>query len=237
MLGHPFSAQMGILKMAMKKLSDFLKDFMNHSPLNASKPHIPQPPEQKQQNEQLPANNAELFYSEENRDIETIEGTNLSFGPTEQIVVKQNTSSSRSSKKPGHLLGSGRLVTSLNPINENGIEKPGVGGMCFKCSEEGFVLYQAGLISSEEAQRRSLFDTSSAAECQGCGRKDICIKHCRPFEDSSGNTVALCPECTKEAQHQKFFEKAFKYLLMPFTNQSGTSSANYKGEKHYEDAE
>jgi hypothetical protein len=223
---------MGFLKMATKKLSDFLKDVINHSPLKADKPYIPQPPEQ-QQLEQPASNNSEPFYSEDNRDIETIEGTNLSFGYSEQMIVNQNTSSSRTSKKTGYILGSGRLVTSLNPTKETGIEKPGVGGICFKCNEEAAALYQTGLISFEEMQRCSLFDTTSAAQCQACGR-NVCIKHCRPFEDSNGNIANLCPECTEEAQHKKFFEKALKFLLMPFKSRTKTPSANPKGEKHYE---
>jgi hypothetical protein len=201
--------------MNIKKTIDFIKDLFTGSPLEADKPYIPQPPDQVEQS--LDNSNEDgMFYSENSFDIETIEGTPIAFGTEESISVDSKGNSKNIRKKQGHILGSGLLVANLSPTIKDGITLPGVGGICYICKQEAALLLEANLISIEEAHRLSLFDTSSGSQCQACGRKDICIRHCRPFEDSAGAIANLCPECTQAARHQKHFKTAVNILLSPF---------------------
>jgi len=212
--GCALQPQMGIMTMNIKKTIDFFKDLFAGSPFEADKPYIPQPPDPA---EQSPDNSREheLFYGENSLNIETIEGTPITFGKEEIIIVDNQGNSKTIRKKKGHILGSSLLVTSLSPTVKDGITLPGVGGICFFCKQEAALLLEANLISLEEAHRLSLFDTSSGSQCQACGRR-LCCKHCRPFEDSNGVVVNLCPECTEAARHQKHFKKAVNLLLSPF---------------------
>jgi len=222
------------MTMNIKKIIDFLKDLFAGSPLEADKPYIPQPPDQVNQ----PLDNSnedEIFYSESSLDVENIAGTPIAFGTEESISVDSKGNSKNIRKKQGHILGSGLLVTSLTPIVRDGITSPGVEGACFICKQEAALLLAENSISLEDAYRLSLFDTGSGAQCQGCGRKDICIRHCRPFEDSAGTIANLCPECTQEAQHQKWFQSAVNMLLSPFADDvKKLPPPDIKGEKSHE---
>ena len=212
--GISSSATDGDGDMNIRETIDFLKDLFIGSPLEADKPYIPQPPEQAEQSPDNSREN-ELFYSENSLDIEAIEETPITFGKEEGVIVDSQGNSKTIRKKKGHILGSSLLVTSLNPTVKDGITLPGVGGKCKNCLQEAALLLEANLISLEEAHRLSLFDTSSGSQCQACGRR-LCCKHCRPFEDSNGVVVNLCPECTEAAQRQKHFKKAVNLLLSPF---------------------
>lgn len=202
--------------MIFKKINNFFEDFIQQSPRNADQPYIPQPPEVGVNSD--PNKNIN-FYQETDTDIENIAGTSINFGPTEKLVVDEKGNASRISQKQGHILGSGILVTNLNPIIKDGIDLPGVGGACSFCKQEAFLLLQANLISIEEAERRSLFDTNSAAQCGACGRRDLCIRHCRPFEKADGIQVSLCPDCAKAAQREKWVATALNLLLSPVVDE------------------
>lgn len=219
--------------MNIKKIIDFLKDLFAGSPLEADKPYIPQPPDQA---EQSPDNSKEdgMFYSENSLDIETIEGTPITFGKEEVVIVDSPGNSKTIRKKQGHILGSDLLVTSLTPIVSDWITSPGVGGKCKNCLQEAALLLEANLISLEEAHRLSLFDTSSGSQCQACGRR-LCCKHCRPFEDLGGAVANLCPKCTEAAQHQKRFKTAVNILLSSITEETkNLPPADTKGENSNE---
>jgi bacterioferritin-associated ferredoxin len=221
------------MTMNIKKTIDFFRDLFTGSPFEADKSHIPQPPDQVEQSPDN-SNEDEIFYSESSLDIETIEGTPITFGKEEVVIVDSQGNSKTIRKKLGHIMGSDLLVTSLNPTVKDGITSPGVGGKCKNCLQEAALLLEANLISLEEAHRLSLFDTSSGSQCQACGRR-LCCKHCRPFEDSGGAVANLCPECTEAAQHQKRFKKAVNLLLSPFTDEvKKLPPADTKGENSNE---
>jgi hypothetical protein len=213
----------------VKKIAGFLKDLLARSPLTADRPYISQPPEQKQDG--LPAGEEKSFYEETSIETGKVAGISLEFGSAEQIMVDEDGNSTRIRQAKGHILGSGRLVSSLHPTNEDGNHRPGVGGVCYACNFEAAQLLQVGLIDIQEAQRRSLFDTDSAAQCDACGRRDLCIRHCRPFDKTDGTRMSLCPGCTQKAERERNFQLALGILLSPFADQKQLPSARI-GEEH-----
>jgi hypothetical protein len=200
----------------LKRISNFLKDLLRRSPRNADQPYIPRPPEQ---NPNCLTGQNNIFYQETNLDIETIAGTPLSFGINEKVVVDENGNAARIRQEQAHILGSGRLVSSLNPTIEQGMLRAGVGGVCYVCKQEAGALLESGLITIEEAHGRALFDTDSAAQCDGCGRRDLCVRHCRPFQRSDGAQLSLCPDCTKVARREKWIATSLNILLSPFIDE------------------
>jgi len=198
----------------IKKMLGFLKDLSNRSSFRADRPYMPRPPEQQQ--DRLPGEE-NIFYKETTIDTENVGP--ISFGSATELIVDNNGNTTQIRQRQGHILGRGRLVTSLNPTTENGMVLPGVEGACYVCKKEIAPLLETGKISIEEAYRYVLFDTGSAAQCEGCGRRDCCIHHCRPFQKADGTQLSLCPDCTKVAQREKWTAISLSILLSPFIDE------------------
>lgn len=198
------------------RICNYLKDLLHRSPLGACTPHVPHPPDHGPGN---PVQSGDVFYQEASTDAETIAGTQISFGTVEKTTVDQNGNTTHDRRRVGHLLGDGRLVTSLESRIEDGQYRPGVGGLCRFCLDEAIPELEAGLISHEELQRRALFSTDSAAQCEGCGRKDVCDRHCRPLKRLDGTEPRLCPACTKAAAREDRDQRSLYTLLSPFLEQ------------------
>jgi len=196
------------------KIRNFLRDLFDSSPFQADQPYSPAPPHEQDIENNLPTGN----YSEKNLEIEIVSGTNIAFGKTDEIAIDENNNVQHINKKQAHILGTGRLITRLEPSVKDGIPLPGVGGICGNCQNEALVMLQMGLISIQEAERRSLFDTDSGAQCQACGRKDLCIRHCRPFADINGQAINLCPECAQAAKREKLFKTSVAILISPIVD-------------------
>lgn len=201
----------------LKKISNYLKDLLSRSPLAASTPHVPHPPE-KQDRDSL-HEGGDLFYQETAADLETIAGTEISFGTAETTTVDQNGNANRRHRRMAYLLGDGRLVTSLEPRVENGLERPGVEGLCRFCWAEAMPEFEAGLISREELQLRALVSTGSLAQCQKCKRTDVCESHCQPLERFDGSESRLCPICREAAIREDQDRKSIYTLLSPWLKQ------------------
>jgi hypothetical protein len=195
------------------KISNFLKDLLHRSPLAASTPYVPHPPEQPSGD---PTADANRFYEETSTDIETIAGTEIHFGKAKTTTVDQNGNTIRTRRRVGYILGDGKLVTSLESRIEDGLYRPGVDGLCRPCLAEAILEFEAGLISHEELQRRALFSTLSAAQCEGCGRTDICARHCRPLARLDGTQPRLCPACAEAATREDRDRQSFYMLVSPF---------------------
>ena len=159
-----------------------------------------------------------------------IAGTPIDFGTSKEKRVDNNGSTFFIQRNQGHIVGSGIFVANLTPTSKDGLRYPGIGGACSFCKEEAVALFQANLIDTEEAYRRSLFDTDSAAQCAICGRRDLCIRHCRPFEIDEGSVAPLCPECTKTAQREKRFKKIITFLASPLTEQKKLPPPKQEGD-------
>ena len=197
------------------KISDYLKDLLSRSPLTAGTPHVPHPPEAPEQSGD-PNVSAAGFYEETTAEVETIAGTEISFGTVETTTVDQNGNATHQRRRVAHLLGDGRLVTSLEPRVEDGLQRPGVEGLCRFCLAEAMPEFEAGLISREELQLRALFSTGSLAQCEKCKRKDICEPHCESLERLDGSKPKLCPKCREAALREDRDLQSQYVLLGPF---------------------
>lgn len=206
------------------KVGNYLKDLLTRSPLTAGTPHVPHPPEKEVRHSLQ--DGGDPFYQETNADMETIAGTEISFGTAETTTVDQNGNTTRTRRRVGHILGDGRLVMSLEPRIDNGQKRPGVGSLCRFCLAEAIPEFEAGLISHETLQRRSLFSTDSAAQCEGCGHKDICDPHCRPLKRFDGTQPRLCPDCRKAAVREDCDQRSQHLLLSPFIVQKKLPPSN-----------
>jgi hypothetical protein len=195
------------------RICNFLKDLLHRSPLGACAPHIPHPPEQELGS---PVQGSDAFYREVSTDIEMIAGTQISFGTVETTTVDQDGNTTHDRRKVGYILGDGVLVTHLESRIEDGLYRPGVGRLCRFCLEEAIPEFEAGLISHEDLQRRALFSTDSTAQCESCGRKDVCDRHCRPLKRFDGTEPRLCPACTKVAVREDRDRESMYMLLLPF---------------------
>jgi len=100
------------------KISNFLKDLFLRGPSTAATPHVPHPPEEKGRHSLQEGDDP--FYQETTADLETIAGTEISFGTAETTTVDQNGNANRRHRRMAYLLGDGRLVMSLEPRVENG---------------------------------------------------------------------------------------------------------------------
>jgi hypothetical protein len=195
------------------RISNFFKDLLQCSPLTASTPHVPHPPEQGS-GDPMPDGNC--LYQETSTDIETIAGTQISFGTVEKTTVDQDGNTTHDRRKISHILGDGRLVTSVEPRVEDGLERPGVEGLCRFCLAEAIPEFEAGVISREELQLRGLVSTGSLAQCNQCKRKDVCEHHCQSLERLDGSKPELCPNCREAAVREDRDRQSLYMLLSPF---------------------
>ena len=166
-----------------KKYDNFFDDILNAGDANCSEPYQSKPPA-----EDTTDQSSCSSYNEVNKEFESIGGISLEFGDNEIIKFDKSSTSAHVYNSQGHILGDGILVTSIKPTNQDGIQRPGVLGACTPCKIEAAEMLRKGMIDIQEAERISLFSTQSGAQCQGCGRKDVCIRHCRPVE-VDGNIV------------------------------------------------
>ncbi len=200
----------------LKRISNFLKDLLLRSPLTAATPHVPHPPEKEDRHSLQEG--ADPFYQETSADLETVAGTEISFGTVETTTVDQYGNATHKRRRIGHLLG-GRLVTSLESRIENGLHRPGVGGICRFCLQEAIPEFEAGQITLEALQSHGLFNTAAAAQCEGCGCMDICNRHCRPLARLDGSESQLCPTCREAAMREDQDRKSICTLLSPWLKQ------------------
>ena len=191
-----------------KKYDNFYDDILNAGNANCSEPYQSKPPA-----ENTGDQSSGDVYRDLNKDFESIGGISLEFGNNELIKI-QNNDATHINNRQGHILGDGLLVTSLKPINKDGIHLVGVGGACAFCKIEAGKRLQNRMIDMQEAERQSLFSTASGSQCQGCGRKDVCIRHCQGNID--GKAVKLCPACLKQLDDGKWESASLNILFTLF---------------------
>lgn len=209
--------------MFKKMIKNCFKNWRTRTPLEASQPYIPAPPDQQNSppvpsspdNQVLPSNQ-DLLYQEIVSDEHRIEGTSISFGENSSVTVDNQQNAAEFHRKSSYILGSGRLVSHMEPTFIGDKLMPGVGGMCYFCRLEALAAYEEGLISVQEAERRSLFDSESAGQCDQCGRRDLCSRHSRPYPGPDGKPFHLCPVCVEAAQRGQWMQKPLQLLLLPF---------------------
>ena len=192
-----------------RKDENFFSDILNTGNANCGEPYQSKPPA-----ETTGGQSSGNVYRDLNKDFESIGGASLEFGISEIIKI-HNDDAAHINNRQGHILGDGLLVTSLNPTNKDGIQLVGVGGACAFCKIEADEMLRNGMIDIQEAERRSLFSTASGSQCQGCGRKDVCIRHCKPV-DVDGEIINLCPACLKQLDDGKWVSTALNILSSLF---------------------
>ena len=190
-------------------LKTLLQKLLSHKVHPAHLPCIPAPPNQKS------AHNTDASYAETEADIHSIAGTSIAFGTQKTVQVDENNQAHHLLRTHSHILGSGKLVTNVEPRTVDGQTLPGVAGACRFCQAEAAQALEANLISIQEAQIKSLYDTSSAARCEICGI-NTCSRHCRPFPMPDGKTHMVCTDCQQEIQKQLRRQKIVGFLLSPF---------------------
>ena len=172
-------------------------------------PHITAPPthQPSASPNQHPNNtaNSDLSYTEEEANIHTITGTSIRFGTQKIITVDSRGQARDLSQTQSHIVGTGKLVSKIEDLS----------GVCQYCQAEATQDFEANLISLEQAQIKSLYDTLSASRCDICGT-NTCCRHCRPFQMPDGLTQQLCVDCQKQLKGQILKQKVIGFLLSPF---------------------
>ena len=172
-------------------------------------PYIPTPPSQQpdaSSPNQFPNDaNTDLLYTESEANIHTIAGTNIGFGTQKMVQVDSRGQAKDFSQTKSHIVGSGKLVSKIEDLS----------GVCRYCQAEATQAFEANLISLEEAQIKSLYDTLSASRCDICGT-NTCCRHCRPIQMPDGLIELLCVDCQKQLKGQILRQKLVGFLLSPF---------------------
>lgn len=195
----------------MLSIKEFFKKLMGRSH-PAHLPDIPRPPDTTPLCE-LDTNGT---YHESKMTTQHIAGFPITFGKDEIVQVDERGNAGEFSRTVSHILGSGKLVSGIEPKQVAGQIMPGVAGVCPHCQTEAIKAFQANLISHEEAQSRSLYDTSSAAQCEICGCY-TCCRHCRPIPMPDGAVHQICVNCQKKIKRQLLKQGLINLLLSPFT--------------------
>ena len=195
----------------MLSIKEFFKKLMSRS----HPPHLPyvsQPPGTRP----LYEPDANGTYHESKTTIHHIAGFPITFGNEEIVHVDEKGNAGEISHTVCHILGTGKLVSGIEPKEVAGQVMPGVAGVCPHCQAEATQAFQANLISHEEAQSRSLYDSSSAAQCDICG-SHACCRHCRPIPMPDGAFHQICTDCQKKIKRQLLKHRLVNLLLSPFT--------------------
>jgi len=190
-------------------LKTLLQKLLSHKTPPAHLPYIPKP------SNQSAHFGTDASYTETETDIHSIAGTSIAFGTQKTVQVDEKDQARHFLQTQSQILGSGKLVTNIEPREVEGQVLPGVAGTCRFCQAEATQALEANLISIQEAQIKSLYDTSSAARCDICGI-NTCSRHCRPFPMPDGLTQLLCVDCQKQLKGQILKQKIVGFLLSPF---------------------
>ncbi len=206
-----------------KTIKNYFKNWFRHTPLEASQPYIPAPPDQQNPASVHPSPDSQdrssardLLYQEMVSNEHRIGGSSIIFGENSSVIVDNQQNATEFHRKYSYILGSGRLVSHMEPSFIGDKLMPGVGGMCFFCRLEALAALQDGLLSPQEAELKSLFDSESAGQCDQCGRRDLCSRHSRPVPGPDGKPFHLCPVCVEAAQRGQWMQKPLQLLLLPF---------------------
>jgi hypothetical protein len=139
--------------------------------------------------------------------------------PTGGIITVEN--------KEGIQCGCNHFIYSIEPTNS----QPGIGGQCPLCLTEAADLSTRGEISITQAEAMSLYCTLCSSRCDNCGRS-ICKKHTRQFTNSDATISKLCPDCLKQAEHNRILKQTLSILFFPFVDYSHLPSQNEKEQKN-----
>ncbi len=188
---------------------DFFKRFLNTKAHPGHLPYNPTPPSHQPDaasSHQFHNNdNTDLSFTEAEANIHTIAGTNIGFGTNKIVQVDSRGQTKDISQTQSHIVGSGKLVSKIEDLS----------GICRYCQVEAIQAFEENLISLEQAQIKSLYDTLSASRCDICG-ENTCSRHTRPIQMPDGLIQQLCVDCQKQLKGQILKRKIVGFLLSPF---------------------
>jgi len=164
-------------------------------------PHIPQP------GQALPDPLAGIStdFSEAKVHLRQIGNTSITFGTIEGISVDDEGNCKEIVQEPSYRIGSGYIVSDITQI----------AGICSICELASLEMYQAGLITLQEANLRAMYDHHSAAQCDICGQH-FCSAHCRPIRIEN-EVTNLCVLCLKTMQKKERRRRILSWLFAPLT--------------------
>lgn len=146
-------------------------------------------------------------YCETEANLDRIGNMGIAFGSEKTTQVFENNAKNIV-QNHSHIIGSKKMVSDISKIE----------GVCSICEEISMRLAQKNAISLQEAQLLSLYDKSSAAQCDCCGG-GFCSRHCRPVQISESLVQMLCLNCQKVLARQvkkQRIKRFLSLLLLPF---------------------
>lgn len=195
---------------------NFIKNLFARSSQGAHVPHTPMPPGAAQSSQPPTAGVRPV---ERHFERQVIAGIGMAPGWEEQAVLDQDDQLVQGRENLGYLAGCGHVVGGLQAVTKEDRKVLGVGGRCPHCQQELEERLKKGEVTQQEAEIASLYCSDCGAVCGGCGRRNLCSRHCLPFEAPDGTLIQLCPDCRTVAGRQKLVSQIARSLLLPFTDQ------------------
>lgn len=192
---NPNSASVG------SRLREALARFVRGKNHPGHLPHIPSPGQALPD----PLDGISDEFSETTINVKQVGNTGIAFGKIEGIKLDDEGNGQEIIKQPSHRIGTGALVSDIDQI----------AGICGICEVAATEAYLAGRISLQEAHLRTMYDHSSAAQCDICGQR-FCSAHCRPVKIEEALTN-LCISCLKILQKKERRRKILTWLLAPLS--------------------
>jgi len=161
-----------------------------------------------------------------------IDGTGKWIGQDARVGQMQSGEMVTCERVRGVRCGCNHFVYDVRPkITETGTY-PGIGGVCHYCSLEAHDLANRNVIPTGQAEIMSLYCSDCASHCDGCGRRNLCIRHTRPFEDADGRQQQLCPECLKQARSKRMFKQTVAIVARLVAEDNPPSPSRSRGAYH-----
>jgi hypothetical protein len=167
---------------------------------SSPKPYIPHPGQVMP--DPVAGINAEFTDTEMH--VNHIHGTTIIFGTKNIAQTDENGNTTDISQQPSYRIGSNKIINAVDQV----------AGICSFCEANAFEQFQAGLISIQQAQLRSMYDHASAAQCSLCNR-NACKIHC-PSVNIEGQIQNLCVNCLDNIEKKNKRQRIICFLLAPF---------------------
>ena len=195
-----------------------IKSLFLRSSTGANTANVPAPPSSAPQ---MPAGSSGAQSVERHFERHAVPGTSIETGWQEQAVLDQTGQLVEGREVLYLRTGCGHFVSHLDAPGPAAGQGAGIGGSCLFCRGELAAAFDRGEIPLTDVEILSLFCTSCAAPCDGCGRRNICCRHSLPVQTPDGRSIRLCPECREASAKKQFLDRVLRVCLMPFVEQDG----------------
>jgi hypothetical protein len=173
-------------------------------------------------------------------DSHRIPNTMLDIGTLAKVLRSPLNEQISGEQALGVQAGCGHYIYAIDTIITPEWQQYGLGGICQPCAQEAAELLKRNnpnngaitLAQLKQAQALSLYCTQCAGHCDGCRRRNLCLRHSQKFEDFDGRVLFLCPDCLSKAESKKFLKKTVFVLLSPIVDHNSASSRPQRGENN-----